>query len=245
MSWAVGAAKAPAPETSQGSHARGRTHGAAALAGRGRGWDRCPPTPCRGGPLSPGLPAGRRELSDAATRWQHRRLLPGCAPGSGPPGTGSQTPAGPAQPCSLPALSAGRPGERPAMCPRGRPSRGFGSSLNAHPSLLQHASCRPANPSLPRDPGGISVPARQAGRMQDHQAAVPWTLSGGCPSLCSPHLGPGWGRSVWSRFRTHESTEEVGAGDGGRGPRQVDVGPALSPGALKPLGGLQGQAAQV
>ena len=61
----------------------------------------------------------------------------------------------------------------------------------------------------------------------------------------SPHLGPGWGRSVWSRFRTHESTEEVGAGDGGRGPRQVDVGPALFPGALKPLGGLQGQAAQV
>ena len=35
-------------------------------------------------------------------------------------------------------------------------------------------------------------------------------------------MGPGWGRSVWSRFRTQERMEEVGAGagDGGRGPRQ-------------------------
>lgn len=76
--------------------------------------------------------------------------------------------------------------------------------------------------------------------MQDHQAAVPWTLGSLCffiwgragAGVCGPGSGLMRGRRKW--------VQGMGAGVHGR----VDVGPALSPGALKPLRGLQGQAVQ-
>lgn len=85
--------------------------------GRGRGWDRCPPALQ---PRRTPLPraSDNQELSDAATRWQHRQLPPSFAPGSGPPGTGSQTPRAPPSPVLCPPSPQGTL-ESPSMYPQG------------------------------------------------------------------------------------------------------------------------------
>ncbi|XP_010854351.1 PREDICTED: LOW QUALITY PROTEIN: RIMS-binding protein 3A-like, partial [Bison bison bison] len=48
---------------------------------------------------------------------------------------------------------------------------GRGGTLES-PSMYPQGPSFQANPSLPEAPGGVSVPARQAGRLQDHGAAV-------------------------------------------------------------------------
>lgn len=112
---------------------------------------------------------------------------------------------------------------------------------------LQYASCCLANPSLPKAPGSISVPARQAGGLQDHQAAIQGTLSGGSWSLYfliwgrarAGACGPGSGLK---RGRSRRGCRGWGQGSAAG---WMVLGPALSPGALEPLGGGQGEAAQV
>lgn len=155
-------------------------------------------------------------------------------------------PAGPTQPCSLPALSPGHPGEHPppTVYPQGPSFQGLPEQRE---SLLQYASCCLANPSLPKALGSISVPARQAGGLQDHQAAIQGTLSGGSRSLYfviwgrarAGACGPGSGLK---RGRSRRGCRGWGQGSAAG---WMVLGPALSPGALEPLGGGQGEAAQV
>lgn len=235
-SWAVGA-------TSGGANTEQQPRWGWGGAGRGRASTPPPPAPAEEDP-SPGLPARRRELPDVATRWQHRRLLPSFAPGSGPPGTGSQTPRAPPSRVLCPPSPQGTlESTPPTVYPQGPSFQGLPEQRES----LQYASCCLANPSLPKAPGSISVPARQAGGLQDHQAAIQGTLSGGSWSLYfliwgrarAGACGPGSGLK---RGRSRRGCRRWGQGSAAG---WMVLGPALSPGALEPLGGGQGEAAQV
>ena len=141
--------------------------------------------------------------------------------------------AGPTQPCSLPTLSPGHPGE-PLHVPTGAILPGC--SVKAHPSLLQHTSCRPANPSLPEAPGGVCPsPAGWA-------AAGPWSSRPGEAEwgLSEPpfaHMGLGWGRTCGPGSGLMIGRRKSGRAQGtGSGVRRVDgSGPSFSPGVLEPL----------